>query len=264
MSLLRNRLSNRHAEVAAAFLHSQEDLRPHPEVAHSQGSAVDRHESNRFRILDNRGIAAVIDFGFDKEQRSALDLHPTDNDGPRAAFRVHREHVVAGAQFAEILGCARGQIDVGVDGARVHSKRTRGHVARLDRFGMDQEKAGRTVAHEHPLAAPQERARVDAHPVAEAEGTYRRDFARTRRTFCGNDSRRARTARTSSGEEGVKKMPSAPTSIVSKISFASAASWTSTSNRVPLPWKYAMRFSRGITFQGSSRTTTCLDRKSVV
>src|SRR5438093_1337987 len=82
-------------------------------------------------------------------------------------------------------------------------------------------------------------------------------FARTRWTFCGNDSRRARTARTSSGEEGVKKMPSAPTSIVSKTSFASAASWTSTSNRVPLPWKYAMRFSRGITFQGSSRTTTC-------
>src|SRR5436309_10550037 len=176
MSLLRNRLSNRHAEVAAAFLHSQEDLRPDLEVAHSEGSAVDRHESYRFRILDDRGVAAVIDFGFDKEQRSALNLHPTDNDGPRAPFRVHGEHVVAGAQFAEILGCARGQIDVGVDGARVHSKRTRGHVARLDRFGMDQEKAGRTVADEHPLAAPQEGARVDAHPVAEAEGTYRRDF----------------------------------------------------------------------------------------
>src|SRR6266581_6979683 len=94
MSLLRNRFPNRHAEVAAAFLHSQENLRPDPEVAHSEGSAVDRHESNRFRILDDRGVAAVIDFGFDKEQRSALDLHATDNDGTRAALRVHREHVV--------------------------------------------------------------------------------------------------------------------------------------------------------------------------
>src|SRR2546426_2008651 len=97
MSLLRNRFPNRHAEVAAAFLHSQEDLRPHPEVAHSQGSAVDRHESNRFRILDNRGIAAVIDFGFDKEERAALALHPTANHGPPAALCVPPAHVVARA-----------------------------------------------------------------------------------------------------------------------------------------------------------------------
>src|SRR2546422_3437242 len=89
MSLLRNRLSNRHAEVAAAFLHSQEDLRPHPEVSHSQGSAVDRHESNRFRILDDRGVAAVIDFGFDKEQRAALHLPPTPD---RKSTRLNSSH----------------------------------------------------------------------------------------------------------------------------------------------------------------------------
>src|SRR5206468_6644586 len=101
MSLLRNRFPNRHAEVAATFLHPQENLRPHPELAHSEGSAVDGHESDRFRALDDRGVAALIDRGFDKEKWSALGPHATDDDGTCGAFRIPREHFVARAQCAE-------------------------------------------------------------------------------------------------------------------------------------------------------------------
>src|SRR5438876_2032851 len=68
-------------------------------------------------------------------------------------------------------------------------------------------------------------------------------FARVRVTARRPDSRRARTAGISRGEDGIRKIPSTPTSIVSRNNFASAASWTSTRSRVPLPWKCAIKFS---------------------
>src|SRR6266581_680911 len=132
MSSLRNGFLNRHPEMAAALL--------------------------------------------DTEQRSAFDFHPTDDHRTGAAFRVYREDVVACAEFTEILRRASGQIDIGMDGSRVHTEWPGGHVARLDRLRMDQEKARRGVAHEQPFAAPEERGRIDAHTVAEADSSRPRDF----------------------------------------------------------------------------------------
>src|SRR6266540_1094915 len=81
--------------------------------------------------------------------------------------------------------------------------------------------------------------------------------ARSSGTASRTDSRTDRNARTSFAPDVVRRTPSTPTSIVSKNNFASAASWTSTRSRVPLPWKCAIRFSSGMTFQSSVRTTTC-------
>src|SRR6266487_4962373 len=91
------------------------------------------------------------------------------------ARRIDREDLVPGAQLAEILRLAVGQVDVRVHGARVDTERPRADVSRLERLGVDEEEARRAVPHEHALPAPQQRASVDAHAVAEAERPNRGD-----------------------------------------------------------------------------------------
>ena len=54
-------------------------------------------------------------------------------------------------------------------GARIHSEGPRADVSRLERLGVDEEETRGAVPHEHALPTPQQRARVDAHAVAEAE-----------------------------------------------------------------------------------------------
>src|SRR5256712_13661235 len=87
MSSLRNGFLNRHSKMAAPLLQTEEDPIAHPDLAHTNRSAVRCYETNRFRVLDDRGIAAVGCPGFSKEKRgpvafSATRVHPARR-GPR-------------------------------------------------------------------------------------------------------------------------------------------------------------------------------------
>src|SRR5256712_12420543 len=59
MSSLRNGFLNRHSKMAAPLLQTEEDPIAHPDLAHTNRSAVRCYETNRFRVLDDRGIAGV-------------------------------------------------------------------------------------------------------------------------------------------------------------------------------------------------------------
>src|SRR2546422_11717957 len=111
MSSLRNGFLNRHSKMAAPLLQTEEDPIAHPDLAHTNRSAVRCYETNRFRVLDDRGIAAVVGPGLDKEKRSTVDFHATDDHRTGAAFPVHCQEVVPPAEVAEILCAAPGPID---------------------------------------------------------------------------------------------------------------------------------------------------------
>src|SRR2546427_2141554 len=64
MSSLRNGFLNRHSKMAAPLLQTEEDPIAHPDLAHTNRSAVRCYETNRFRVLDDRGIAAAFGLGF--------------------------------------------------------------------------------------------------------------------------------------------------------------------------------------------------------
>src|SRR3989442_6648741 len=87
MSSLRNGFLNRHSKMAAPLLQTEEDPIAHPDLAHTNRSAVRCYETNRFRVLDDRGIAAVVGPGFRKEKRSAVHFSPTRYHPTCAAFR---------------------------------------------------------------------------------------------------------------------------------------------------------------------------------
>src|SRR2546422_2161840 len=129
MSSLRNGFLNRHSKMAAPLLQTEEDPIAHPDLAHTNRSAVRCYETNRFRVLDDRGIAAVVGLGFGKEKRATFDFHAADDHRTGAAFPVHCQDVVARAEFAEILGRASRQIDVRTDWTPVHPGRTGGHLS---------------------------------------------------------------------------------------------------------------------------------------
>src|SRR2546422_1355910 len=120
MSSLRNGFLNRHSKMAAPLLQTEEDPIAHPDLAHTNRSAVRCYETNRFRVLDDRGIAAVVGLRFDKEKRGAFDFHPTPDHRTGAALPGHRHGVVARPGVAEILGRAFAPIDVRMDRTRPH------------------------------------------------------------------------------------------------------------------------------------------------
>src|SRR5207245_2589202 len=153
MSSLRNGFLNRHTKMAAHLLQTEEDPIAQPDLAHTNRSAVRCYETNRFRVLDDRGIAAVVGLGFDKEKRSTFDFHATDDHRTGAAFRVHCQDVVARAEFAEILGRASGQIDVRMDWSGVHPEWTAAHL-----LGLEGKLRFRSIVnlHEQPGPAPLE------------------------------------------------------------------------------------------------------------
>src|SRR5256885_2959388 len=90
MSSLRNGFLNRHSKMAAPLLQTEEDPIAHPDLAHTNRSAVRCYETNRFRVLDDRGIAAVVWLGFVKEEGSACRFHPTADPRNGGALPVHR------------------------------------------------------------------------------------------------------------------------------------------------------------------------------
>src|SRR2546422_5813139 len=89
MSSLRNGFLNRHSKMAAPLLQTEEDPIAHPDLAHTNRSAVRCYETNRFRVLDDRGIAAGVWLGFGKEKRAAFDFHATHEHPTGAALPVH-------------------------------------------------------------------------------------------------------------------------------------------------------------------------------
>src|SRR5438128_10398233 len=141
MSSLRNGFLNRHSKMAAPLLQTEEDPIAHPDLAHTNRSAVRCYETNRFRVLDDRGIAAVVALALDKEKRSTFDFHATDDHRTGAAFRVHCQDVVARAECAEILGRASGQIDVRLAWTRGYPEWTGAPLPRLNRLRITQDKA---------------------------------------------------------------------------------------------------------------------------
>src|SRR2546428_2448436 len=110
MSSLRNGFLNRHSKMAAPLLQTEEDPIAHPDLAHTNRSAVRCYETNRFRVLDDRGIAAVVGLGFLKEKRATFDFYATDDHRTGAAFRGPRPDVVARAEVAEVVVRGSGQI----------------------------------------------------------------------------------------------------------------------------------------------------------
>src|SRR2546425_3670048 len=89
MSSLRNGFLNRHSKMAAPLLQTEEDPIAHPDLAHTNRSAVRCYETNRFRVLDDRGIAAVVGLGFGKEKRATFDFYATDYHPTGPAFPGH-------------------------------------------------------------------------------------------------------------------------------------------------------------------------------
>src|SRR2546429_9196735 len=100
MSSLRNGFLNRHSKMAAPLLQTEEDPIAHPDLAHTNRSAVRCYETNRFRVLDDRGIAAVVGPGFAKKKRATFDFHTTDNHPKGAAPPGPCQRVVPPAQVA--------------------------------------------------------------------------------------------------------------------------------------------------------------------
>src|SRR2546428_12835871 len=90
MSSLRNGFLNRHSKMAAPLLQTEEDPIAHPDLAHTNRSAVRCYETNRFRVLDDRGIAAGGGLGFDQEKRAAFGFSPTREHPTSAALPVPR------------------------------------------------------------------------------------------------------------------------------------------------------------------------------
>src|SRR2546427_2408283 len=84
MSSLRNGFLNRHSKMAAPLLQTEEDPIAHPDLAHTNRSAVRCYETNRFRVLDDRGIAAGVWPRLRKEERAAVCFFPTP-DPPNGA-----------------------------------------------------------------------------------------------------------------------------------------------------------------------------------
>src|SRR2546427_4169261 len=103
MSSLRNGFLNRHSKMAAPLLQTEEDPIAHPDLAHTNRSAVRCYETNRFRVLDDRGIAAVVGLRFDKEKRATVDFYATDDHRNGAALPVHPHGFVAPAEVAWVL-----------------------------------------------------------------------------------------------------------------------------------------------------------------
>src|SRR3989442_13761642 len=95
MSSLRNGFLNRHSKMAAPLLQTEEDPIAHPDLAHTNRSAVRCYETNRFRVLDDRGIAAVGWPRFSKEKGGQVDFFPTADHRNAAALPVARPDVVA-------------------------------------------------------------------------------------------------------------------------------------------------------------------------
>src|SRR2546427_3762574 len=91
MSSLRNGFLNRHSKMAAPLLQTEEDPIAHPDLAHTNRSAVRCYETNRFRVLDDRGIAAVVGLRFDKEKLATFDFSAT-RDHPTVAALLRRSH----------------------------------------------------------------------------------------------------------------------------------------------------------------------------
>src|SRR5256712_10162329 len=100
MSSLRNGFLNRHSKMAAPLLQTEEDPIAHPDLAHTNRSAVRCYETNRFRVLDDRGIAAVVCLRFDKEKPSTFDFYATDDHPTGAGFPGHCPAVGAPPGFA--------------------------------------------------------------------------------------------------------------------------------------------------------------------
>src|SRR5256885_4229008 len=95
MSSLRNGFLNRHSKMAAPLLQTEEDPIAHPDLAHTNRSAVRCYETNRFRVLDDRGIAAVLGPRFGKEKAATVDFYATADHRTRAGFPVHCHDVLA-------------------------------------------------------------------------------------------------------------------------------------------------------------------------
>src|SRR2546428_4605449 len=87
MSSLRNGFLNRHSKMAAPLLQTEEDPIAHPDLAHTNRSAVRCYETNRFRVLDDRGIAAVVGLGFGKGKRATVDFYATHDHPTGGALR---------------------------------------------------------------------------------------------------------------------------------------------------------------------------------
>src|SRR2546428_5288831 len=90
MSSLRNGFLNRHSKMAAPLLQTEEDPIAHPDLAHTNRSAVRCYETNRFRVLDDRGIAAVVGLGLVQEERGAVAFFPTPGHPKRARLPAPR------------------------------------------------------------------------------------------------------------------------------------------------------------------------------
>src|SRR3989449_10884492 len=103
MSSLRNGFLNRHSKMAAPLLQTEEDPIAHPDLAHTNRSAVRCYETNRFRVLDDRGIAAVVGLGFGKDEGATFDFYPTVDHRTRAALRGHSQDGAAPRAVARVL-----------------------------------------------------------------------------------------------------------------------------------------------------------------
>src|SRR2546428_5130605 len=102
MSSLRNGFLNRHSKMAAPLLQTEEDPIAHPDLAHTNRSAVRCYETNRFRVLDDRGIAAVAWPRLAKGKRTPFAFHATAGPPNGAAFPGPRPHGPPPAGVAEI------------------------------------------------------------------------------------------------------------------------------------------------------------------
>src|SRR2546427_413442 len=93
MSSLRNGFLNRHSKMAAPLLQTEEDPIAHPDLAHTNRSAVRCYETNRFRVLDDRGIAAGGGPRLRKGEGATVDFY---------AARYHRTRARVPVIFARI------------------------------------------------------------------------------------------------------------------------------------------------------------------
>src|SRR2546425_11857270 len=94
MSSLRNGFLNRHSKMAAPLLQTEEDPIAHPDLAHTNRSAVRCYETNRFRVLDDRGIAAGGGLRFGKEKRAEVGFFPASDHPTGAGLPVHSQEGV--------------------------------------------------------------------------------------------------------------------------------------------------------------------------
>src|SRR2546426_10259736 len=90
MSSLRNGFLNRHSKMAAPLLQTEEDPIAHPDLAHTNRSAVRCYETNRFRVLDDRGIAAGGGPRLPKGKGGAVAFFPAADHPTGAGLPVPR------------------------------------------------------------------------------------------------------------------------------------------------------------------------------